>query len=166
MNYKLIIILFFAAFAPRQGHTQEYLNWGHDLINTMFEGREDSLSIKDQPNLLEILVDGNDKLVAKYFFDKNAKCDSIHINYYCSECVKQHMEEILGAKKEKWVKTDGNTYVLDQRISWDVGFSKNRMSTCKQLTIIKTPEQEICATMSFSKVKMETRIWRNKMKGK
>ena len=40
------------------------------------------------------------------------------------------------------------------------------MSECKQMTIIKTPEQEICATMSFSKKDMESRIWKNKIKGK
>jgi hypothetical protein len=166
MKRKFIIILLLAAFIPRQGYTQEYLTMDRDQIKMMFDGWEDSLNIKNQPEILEVFVDGTDKFIAKYFFDKDAKCDSIHISYYCNECVKQHIDFILNDKKEKWVKTDKNTYLSNKRISWYIGFSKTKMSECKQMTIIKTPEQEICATMSFSKKDMESRIWKNKIKGK
>ncbi|PCJ27431.1 MAG: hypothetical protein COA97_03960 [Flavobacteriales bacterium] len=155
----LIVISFFAK-------GQEYLTMDKEQIKYMFEDWQDSLTITDNQDVLIISSEGFDKFTDNYFFNESGKCDSSYIRHYCNECVQGHIDRILKYKKEKWVEVLPNTYLSDKRISWTIGFSRNKESECKKMTIIKTPSKDVCATISFSIVTMKSSEWKKKIKSK
>lgn len=151
---------------------QECLNMRKKNIKSMFIKMDTTISYVEEPNAL-IVISNNPKSrrTLQFYFGSDNLCDSSYNQYYCSQCAKDFTTYIMNDKNDKWTLTTPNTYLSHSRLGASIvfskdsiGFSKDRLSEIKQMTIIHTPEKDICTTIIFKKVIMPTKVWKQIMK--
>lgn len=155
-----ILTTFFLLLNTHNSIGQEFLTMEKEDIKWMYNDADSVITYTDLTNALEVTYDAYEKFIATYYFNDHQECDSIIVQYYCSECAKAHLNDILADDKERWTATESNTYISAQRTAMSIGLSKDRLSECKQMIIVSTPEQEICTTITFSIIQIKTSDWK------
>ncbi len=166
--FPLILISFFYS---AHLNAQEYLSYTKEWIRSSFDEADPSLNIIDDSTVIRVISSSYDKYTATFYFSPSnfngdLSCDSILYQSECKECAELMLQKLYSDSLNQWVEIKRNQYLSKKRTNWDVSFSKNRISDCKQMIITQTPEEKINTTISFAIRKMRTLEWKEIMKGK
>ena len=115
---------------------------------------------------IKICINGFEKIELEYFFvlpDNN--CDSIVIKYYCGKCANKHINDFLAEKDMKWKKLGTDNYISGKQTNKFVKkdpVSSRTVSTVgsPKMTIRRTPDDPVCATVCFSIPMMDKIRWK------
>ena len=177
---KKIIILWTVILGSTVAHGQDYLNnskeeiikkiqgWVDSTytvsfsqtvvkINTYYSGNiNDTVLRFDTIATLKVSIDGFEKIELEYFFDTlDNDCDSIVIEYYCSKCVDKQIKSFLADKDRKWKLIGADNYISRRQTNKWYGKVGS-----PQMTIKRTPDNPVCATVYFSIPIMEKSKWK------
>ena len=133
-------------------------------IIAMQDEYDSQLTFEKTKTTITVNHDLPDKFIATYYLTQFHGCDSIFIQFYCSDCIDNHLEDIFNVKGEKWVKIDKDLYISTNRTEFNLSLSKQRLSTVKYMRLTQTPEEEVCTTVAFSLKEMKTTDWKKLIK--
>ncbi|MBI2968327.1 MAG: hypothetical protein HYY40_11030 [Bacteroidetes bacterium] len=115
---------------------------------------------------LKVSVNGFEKIELEYFFDQfDNLCDSIEIKYYCSQCVDKHIKELLVNKERKWRQLDKDNYISRRQTTKTIIKDPTTSRTVTKvgspyMTIKRTVDNPVCATIYFYIPMMDKDKWR------
>lgn len=167
---SLPLLIFLSLFTSKL-LAQEYLSYTKEGVITFLNESELNLSITEDSTSIKAISSGYDKYEANYFFtpsnfNGDLACDSILYQMKCKECADQMLQKLLNDSLEHWFEVQANRYISNKRTNWDVSFSKNRISDCKQMIVIQNPSEGVGTNISFAIKKMKTLEWKEITKNK
>jgi hypothetical protein len=86
---------------------------------------------------LKVEVDGDENIIAKYYFDSDGLCGKIEMYFYCEPCMPNHLHELFTSKFYNFKKTR-------------FGFYVSKYSRFVRMDIIENPNNSASAMIVFS----------------
>ena len=121
---------------------------------------KDTVTYFDTIANLKVLIDGFEKIEIDYFFDPfDNRCDSIVINYYCSECVDTNITKLMDKERRDWKQLDTNTYISPDWL-WKFKSKIRKTVIVPKMDVRRTQQRDVCATIYLYGHEINRKQWK------